>query len=138
MGGFIVMKIRKSVKRAMHLLQIEKLRRNQLKPINEILDGHDTMVIAPTSFGKSLLYLIPALTQDTGITIVIEPLLALIHDQVYRLRKEKRKTVRKPTGTPISRAARRPLSLPMIRRRQRRSKTRKVTRFPRRMTAITG
>ena len=87
MGGFIVMKIRKSVKRAMHLLQIEKLRRNQLKPINEILDGHDTMVIAPTSFGKSLLYLIPALTLDTGITIVIEPLLALIHDQVYRLRK---------------------------------------------------
>ena len=37
------MKIRKSVKRAMHLLQIEKLRRNQLKPINEILDGHDTI-----------------------------------------------------------------------------------------------
>lgn len=81
------MKIRKSVKRAMHLLQIEKLRKNQLKPINEILDGHDTMVIVPTSFGKSLLYLIPALTQDTGITIVIEPLLALIHDQVHKLRK---------------------------------------------------
>lgn len=81
------MKTRKSVKKAMHLLQIEKLRRNQLKPINAILDGHDTMVIAPTSFGKSLLYLIPALTQDTGITIVIEPLLALIHDQVHKLRK---------------------------------------------------
>ena len=81
------MKTRKSVKKAMHLFQIEKLRRNQLKPINAILDGHDTMVIAPTSFGKSLLYLIPALTQDTGITIVIEPLLALIHDQVHKLRK---------------------------------------------------
>lgn len=81
------MKIRKSVKRAMRLLQIEKLRKNQLKPINAILDGHDTMVIAPTSFGKSLLYLIPTLTQDTGITIVIEPLLALIHDQVHKLRK---------------------------------------------------
>lgn len=81
------MKIRKSVKKAMNLLQIEKLRKNQLKPINAILDGHDTMVIAPTSFGKSLLYLIPALIQDTGITIVIEPLLALIHDQVHKLRK---------------------------------------------------
>lgn len=81
------MKIRKSVKRAMDLLQIEKLRKNQLKPINAILDGHDTMVIAPTSFGKSLLYLIPALAQGTGITIVIEPLLALIHDQVHKLRK---------------------------------------------------
>ena len=81
------MKIRKSVKKAMHLLRIEKLRRNQLKPINAILDGRDTMVIAPTSFGKSVLYLIPALAQDTGITIVIEPLLALIHDQVHKLRK---------------------------------------------------
>ena len=69
-GGFIFMKIRKSVKRTMNLLQIEKLRKNQLKPINAILDGHDTMVIAPTSFGKSLLYLIPALAQDTGITLL--------------------------------------------------------------------
>ena len=81
------MKIRPNVKQAMETLKIEKLRKNQLKPINAILDGHDTMVIASTSFGKSLLYLIPALTQDTGITIVIEPLLALIHDQVHRLRK---------------------------------------------------
>lgn len=81
------MKIRKPVKKAMKLLRIEKLRRNQLKPINSILDGHDTMVIASTSFGKSLLYLIPALIQDTGITIVIEPLLALIHDQVNKLQK---------------------------------------------------
>lgn len=81
------MKIRSNIKQAMETLKIEKLRKNQLKPINAILDGHDTMVIAPTSFGKSLLYLIPALTQDTGITIVIEPLLALIHDQVHKLRK---------------------------------------------------
>lgn len=81
------MKIRPNIKQAMEMLKIEKLRKNQLKPINAILDGYDTMVIAPTSFGKSLLYLIPALTQDTGITIVIEPLLALIHDQVHKLRK---------------------------------------------------
>ena len=81
------MKIRPNIKQAMETLKIEKLRKNQLKPINEILNGHDTMVIAPTSFGKSLLYLIPALIQDTGITIVIEPLLALIHDQVHKLRK---------------------------------------------------
>lgn len=53
-GRFCFMKTRKSVKKAMHLLQIEKLRRNQLKPINAILNGHDTMVIAPASFGKSL------------------------------------------------------------------------------------
>ena len=80
------MKIRKSVKRAMHLLKIEKLRKNQLKPINAILDGHDTMVIAPTSFGKSLIYLIPAIIRQDKLTVVIEPLLALMHDQVQKLR----------------------------------------------------
>lgn len=81
------MKLRKSVKKAMAQLHIDKLRRNQLKPINTILDERDTLVIAPTSFGKSLIYLIPALAQKTGITIVIEPLIALMHDQVQKLKK---------------------------------------------------
>ena len=53
------MKLRKSVKSAMKVLEIKELRRNQLKPINSILDGHDTVVVAPTSFGKSLIYQIP-------------------------------------------------------------------------------
>ena len=81
------MKLRPSVKEAMEQLNIEKLRKNQAKPINAILDGHDTMVIAPTSFGKSLLYQIPAIIQDDAMTIVIEPLLALIHDQVQTLQE---------------------------------------------------
>lgn len=80
------MKLRPSVKKAMEQLHIEKLKRNQLKPINAILDGHDTLVIAPTSYGKSLLYQIPAVIQE-DMTIVLEPLLALIHDQVQKLRK---------------------------------------------------
>lgn len=79
------MKLRPSVKEAMKLLHIEKLKKKQIKPINAILDGHDTMVIAPTSFGKSLIYQIPAVIQRDAITIVLEPLLALIHDQVQKL-----------------------------------------------------
>lgn len=79
------MKIKKTVKEAMKLLQIKKLRRNQIKPINSILDGHDTLVIAPTSYGKSLIYQIPAIIQKKKLAIVIEPLLALIHDQVEKL-----------------------------------------------------
>ena len=79
------MKIKKTVKEAMELLQIKKLRRNQIKPINSILDKHDTMVIAPTSYGKSLIYQIPAIIQKKKLTVVIEPLLALIHDQVEKL-----------------------------------------------------
>lgn len=80
------MKIRKSVKEAMEQLQTKKLRRNQIKPINSVLDGHDTLVIAPTSYGKSLLYQIPAIIKNKKLTVVIEPLLALIHDQVEKLK----------------------------------------------------
>lgn len=79
------MKLRPSVKRAMKLLRIDKLKKNQVKPINAILDGNDTMVIAPTSYGKSLIYQIPAVIQKDALTVVIEPLLALIHDQVEKL-----------------------------------------------------
>lgn len=79
------MKIKKSVKEAMKHLHIDKLKRNQIKPINSILDGHDTLVIAPTSYGKSLIYQIPAVIQEKELTVVIEPLLALIHDQVEKL-----------------------------------------------------
>ena len=63
------MKIKKTVKEAMELLQIKKLRRNQIKPINSILDKHDTMVIAPTSYGKSLIYQIPAIIQKKKLTV---------------------------------------------------------------------
>ena len=80
-----VMKIKKSVKEAMERLHIDKLRRNQIRPINSVLSGNDTMVIAPTSYGKSLLYQIPAITNSHKLTVVIEPLLALVHDQVEKL-----------------------------------------------------
>lgn len=79
------MKIKRTVKEAMKLLQIKQLRRNQIRPINSILDKHDTMVIAPTSYGKSLIYQIPAVIQKKKLTVVIEPLLALIHDQAEKL-----------------------------------------------------
>lgn len=81
------MKIRKEVKSAMEQFNIEKLRPNQLKPINRILDGKDTMLIAKTSFGKSWVAHIPAVTHKDGLTVIIEPLTALSHDQVKNLKK---------------------------------------------------
>lgn len=81
------MKLKPSVKEAMKQLNIDRLKQNQIKPINAILDKHDTMVIAPTSYGKSLLYQIPAIIQKKKLTVVIEPLLALIHDQVEKLQR---------------------------------------------------
>lgn len=79
------MKIRKSVKAAMEQLQVTKLRPNQLKPINRVLDGKDTLLIAATSFGKSLVAHIPAVINHDKLTIIIEPLTALMHEQVETL-----------------------------------------------------
>jgi len=78
------MDMKRSIKSAQNQLGIEQLREHQVKPINNILDGHDTMVIAPTSAGKSAIYQVPALVVS-GMTLVIEPTLSLIHDQVKKL-----------------------------------------------------
>ena len=80
------MKIRPEVNDAMRQLGIQELREHQNKIINSILDGNDTMVSAKTSFGKSLCYLIPAIIQRGKVTVVIEPLLSLMHDQVNKLK----------------------------------------------------
>ena len=80
------MKIQKKVKLAMEQLHIAKLRPNQLKPINRVLDGKDTLLIAATSFGKSLVAQIPAVVVRDKLTIIIEPLTALMHEQVKKLK----------------------------------------------------
>ena len=74
------MKIHYSCQSAMKQLGVEKLRDYQIKPINRILNGKDTMVIAPTSAGKSLIYQLPALVHNEKLTLVIEPTLSLMHD----------------------------------------------------------
>ena len=73
------------LKPAMKKMQIESLRKEQIKPIQSILKGQDTIVSAPTSMGKSLIYQLPALVHSHQLTLVIEPTLALIYDQVKKL-----------------------------------------------------
>lgn len=55
--------------------------------IRHILDGNNALIIMPTGMGKSLCYQIPALAVN-GLTLVISPLIALMQDQVDRLRQK--------------------------------------------------
>ena len=63
-------------------------RGNQQAVIEQVIGGGHALVLMPTGAGKSLCYQIPALVQaqaGRGITIVVSPLIALMHDQVGAL-----------------------------------------------------
>lgn len=51
------------LKPGMKLLGIEKLRVHQVKPIQSLLQGNDTVVIAGTAFGKNLIYQLSGLNR---------------------------------------------------------------------------
>ena len=47
------MDIKRKIKQAANIIGIDELRKSQVKPINDILEGRDTMVVARPSAGKS-------------------------------------------------------------------------------------
>ncbi len=57
----------------------------QEEVVDAILEKQDVLMILPTGGGKSLCYQLPTLLME-GITVVVSPLLALMHDQVVALK----------------------------------------------------
>jgi len=56
--------------------------------IEHVVQGGDALVLMPTGGGKSLCYQVPAIVrrqQGRGVTVVVSPLIALMHDQVGAL-----------------------------------------------------
>ena len=54
--------------------------------ISAVMAGRDTLALMPTGGGKSLTYQVPTMARK-GVCIVVTPLIALMKDQVDRLRK---------------------------------------------------
>lgn len=61
-------------------------RKGQTEAIATVLAGRDVLVVLPTGGGKSLCYQVPALVLP-GMTVVISPLISLMHDQVQALER---------------------------------------------------
>ena len=70
-----------------------QLKPEQRRALRSILNGKDTIVVLPTGYGKSLVYLLlPYLCRSRGVSanpqrsmvVVVKPLSSLVEDQVKR------------------------------------------------------
>ncbi len=67
------------------IMGIEDFRVGQRDALEHILAGEDLLAVMPTGSGKSLLYQLPSLVLP-GITVVVSPLIALIKDQIDKMK----------------------------------------------------
>ena len=59
----------------------------QIRAVQAVLAGRDTLIVLPTGGGKSLCFQVPALVRD-GLTVVVSPLISLMKDQVDTLERK--------------------------------------------------
>jgi ATP-dependent DNA helicase RecQ len=60
----------------------------QAEIVDHVIAGGDALVLMPTGGGKSLCFQVPAIARhrrEQGVTVVVSPLIALMHDQVGAL-----------------------------------------------------
>lgn len=81
------MKPHNDTKEALRLFGFKSLRNEQIKPIEALRNGKSIFVNAPTSTGKSLIYQLTAVLHRNRLTIVIEPTISLMLDQVQKLNR---------------------------------------------------
>lgn len=67
------------------VFQLREFRPGQAPVVEAQLGGRDVLAVAPTGSGKSISYWVPAVVSG-GLTLVVSPLIALMKDQVDRLR----------------------------------------------------
>ena len=65
----------------------DAFRTKQEDTIRAVLEGRDTLALLPTGGGKSLCFQVPALAMGK-LCLVVSPLIALMKDQVERLKKQ--------------------------------------------------
>jgi DNA topoisomerase-3 len=65
--------------------RLEAFRPRQEVVCQAVAEGRDVLLVMPTGAGKSLCYQLPGLARG-GVTLVVSPLIALMEDQVAKLR----------------------------------------------------
>ena len=63
----------------------DDFRPGQDEVVGAVLAGEDVLAVMPTGSGKSMCYQLPAVAEG-ALTVVVSPLIALMHDQVRHMR----------------------------------------------------
>lgn len=66
--------------------------------IESVMSGRDTLGLMPTGGGKSITFQVPGMAFDSGLTIVVTPLISLMKDQIDNLRQRGIKAVMLNSG----------------------------------------